>query len=183
MAISTARVRAEMETGQHLLTWSWAEFAAMHHATYEQFATTQQDSCEEELALTRYTHQYALVGVAILEEKMVQMSHSLSHWHLGSHWCSGSCQCTGIHRCQRSQSSGWWREDPQVMSCHGDAHSPSQQKKHVTFTKGRPPCHPMIAWKKMPECKKPTRCPSWPGKLRAWCRINLTGQGQREEKS
>ena len=55
-----------------------AEFAAMHHTTYEQFATRQWDSCKEALALTRYAHQHALVAVAILEEKMEWMSHSLS---------------------------------------------------------------------------------------------------------
>ena len=32
-----------------------ADFAATHHATYEQFAAMQQDSCQEALALARYT--------------------------------------------------------------------------------------------------------------------------------
>ena len=95
-----------------------AEFAATHCAIYEQFAAMQWDSCEEALALTRYTHQHTLVAVAILE----------SHQYSGSHWCSGSCQCSGSHWCWRSQSSGWWREDPQATSCHGDTHSPANKR-------------------------------------------------------
>ena len=93
-----------------------AECAAVHHTTHEQFATMQQDSCKEALTLARYAHQCALVAVAILEEKMEQMSCSLSHWHLGSNQHSGSCQCSGSHWHWRSQSLGWQREDPQVMS-------------------------------------------------------------------
>ena len=96
-----------------------AEFAAVQHATYEWFATTQQYSCEEALALARYAHQCTLVAVAILEEKMKWMSHSLSCQHFGS------CCHSGSHQCQRSQPFGWQREDPQVVSCHRDADSPA----------------------------------------------------------
>ena len=63
----------------------------------------------------------------MLEEKIKRTSHLLSCWHLGS------------HRCQRSWSVRWWREDPQVMSCHGDAQSSGQQRRQITFAKGRPP--------------------------------------------
>ena len=115
------------------------EFAAMHHATYEQFPAMQWDSCEEALALTRYAHQHALMAAAILEKKMECMSHSLSCQCSGSHQHSGSCQCSGSCWCQGSQSLRWWGEDTQVMSCCGNACSPTQQKRHVTFTEGRPP--------------------------------------------
>ena len=58
-----------------------AKFTAMHCATYEQFAATQWDLCKEALATTGHTHQCALAAMALLEEKIECMSHSLSDQH------------------------------------------------------------------------------------------------------
>ena len=43
-------------------------------------------------------------------------------------------------------------------------------------------CQVMRAWKEMPGWTKPTRCPSQPGELRAWCTMILTGGEWREKK-
>ena len=74
------------------------EFPATNCSVYEEFTAVKQDSYEGRMALVRDAHWQALMAVAILEERMEWMSHSLSQQ------CSSSCWCSGSHRCRRSRS-------------------------------------------------------------------------------
>ena len=122
VAICTAGGRAEMETSWCSQTQPPACVCCHTPCHYEWFATMQQDSCKDILALTGHAHIHTLVALALLVEKMEHMSHSLSCQ------CSGSCQHSRSHSGWRSWSLGWQGEDPQVMSFHKDACSPSQQE-------------------------------------------------------
>ena len=62
--------------------------------------------------MARDAHQQALVAMALLEEDIEWLSHSVSY-----RW-SGSCRQSGSHRC-RSQSAGHPSQAPWVEPCHG----------------------------------------------------------------
>ena len=52
------------------------EFAAANHSTYKMFTGVKWDLYEEKMALVRDAHQWAMVAMTILEERMEWMSHS-----------------------------------------------------------------------------------------------------------
>ena len=114
-----------------------ADFQARNCAACDRFMDVSWDSCEEALAAARDAHQRVLVAVALLEDKIEKMSHSLSH----SCWCSRSCRCSGSHQWRRSQPAYHWTKVLQAASHHGDparkwdqSPSPSQLRQWVAFT-------------------------------------------------
>ena len=104
----------------------------------------QQDSCERALGMTRDTHWWALAAMALLEENLKWLSHSVSHGWSGSHQWSGSHLHFGSHRCLGSHQSYQNRSHqstaPQAEACQGGtfkrhALSPSPEwlRRHVTL--------------------------------------------------
>ena len=56
-----------------------AELQARTHATYDHYKNMLQDSCKKALAMVRDAHWQAPVAMALLEEIIEQLSHSVSH--------------------------------------------------------------------------------------------------------
>ena len=56
-----------------------ARFIATNCANYERFMAGKEDSCKEALAMVGAAHQWALAAVALLEDTIERLSHSLSH--------------------------------------------------------------------------------------------------------
>ena len=92
-----------------------AKFQAQQCATYHRLRGMKWDSCEEVLAIARDTHWQALVAMALLEDKIERMSHSLCC----GHWWSGSQRCSGSHQ-RRSWTADLWTKVLQAASCHED---------------------------------------------------------------
>ena len=76
-----------------------AEYQDRMCTTYEHYKDLKEEACGEALAIIWDAHQQALAAIALLDEKIERLSHSLSHGHQHSrshkHW--------GSHH-QRSQA-------------------------------------------------------------------------------
>ena len=114
---------------------SWAKFQHRICATYDHFKDVKEGSCKEALAIEQDTHLWVLAAMALLEDKIRRLSHSLSCgcWHSRSHSCLGS------HH-QRSQAGSHQDRAPQVEACQGESSkrwaqspSPRQLRRCVTF--------------------------------------------------
>ena len=81
------------------------------HATYDHYKDLKEESCKETLAIMLDAHQWALAAVALLDEKIERLSHSLSsnHWHLRSHKHSGS-HCQRFWAGSHQDRAPWWQE-------------------------------------------------------------------------
>ena len=82
-----------------------------------------QGSCEEAFMVTMDAHQWALVAVVLLEDKIERLSHSLSH----SHQHSGSCRHSGSHQ-WRSWAGSHQNKLPRV-----EAHQEESSRRWVQF--------------------------------------------------
>ena len=54
--------------------------------TYDHFRDLKEGSCKQAIAMAWDAHRQALVAMALLEDKIERLSHSVSH----GHWQSGS---------------------------------------------------------------------------------------------
>ena len=54
-------------------------YSTRDHTTYDRLRDMHWGLCEEALAVVRDAHWIALVAVALLEDKIEMLSHSLSH--------------------------------------------------------------------------------------------------------
>ena len=74
-----------------------------------------QGSCEEAIMVVRDAHWQTLVAVALLEDMIDRLSHSLScsHWCSGSHWAQAAIGIWAAIR-QRSQAGSHQTKVPQV---------------------------------------------------------------------
>ena len=199
-AIYTARGRAEAVASQCSSALSSCGICSCELQYVQEVCCHEWDSNEEMMALTRDAHKWALPAVAILEERMEWMGHSLSHQYSSSHQCSGSCQHSGSPQHRRSRSSGH-RGDPQVTYPPWGNLSPDQSIPRWLHAEGAPsedgpsipvppgrgvgwsslkgghPCQQKRAWNVVLENMRPTSYPSQCGKLRRLYMERLIGWG------
>ena len=62
-----------------------SELVADNCCAYDEFTAIKQDSCKWMMVIARDAHQQAFLAAAMLEEKIEQMSHSISCCHSSSH--------------------------------------------------------------------------------------------------
>ena len=93
-----------------------AEYQDREHATYDHYKNLKEGSCKEALAIVWDAHQWVLVAVALLGEKIERLRCSVSHCHQ----CSKSYKHSGSHHWRSWDGNHQGR--PPSLRCTKDGH-------------------------------------------------------------